>query len=95
MERFASGEISPLHFRSDVPHALRAGPDEAAERLQWAAGDYHLEPIEFSGDWMKVRVTQPSDYCAGEAIKIRETDGWVRWRSRDKGPWVWYFTRGC
>ncbi len=94
-ERFTSGEISPLHFRTEVPHALRSGPDETAERLHWIAGDHHLEPIEFRGDWMKARVTQPSDYCAGEAIETKVTEGWIRWRSQDKGPWVWYFTRGC
>ena len=97
-ERFTSGEISPLHFRSDVRHALRAGPDETAERLQWIAVDHHLEPIEFRGDWMKALVTQPSDYCDGDAMETEKRGGWVRWRSQDrqgKGPWVWYFTRGC
>ena len=94
-ERFTSGEISPLHFRSEVPHALRTGPDEATPRLQWIAGSYHLDPIEFRDDWMKVRVTQPSDYCAGDEIETKVIEGWIRWRSADKGPWVWYFTRGC
>ena len=96
--RFTSGEISPLHFRSNVRHALRAGPGETAERLEWIAADHHLEPIEFRGDWMKARVTQPSDYCAGDTIATEQREGWVRWRSQDnegKGPWVWYFTRGC
>lgn len=94
-ERFTSGEISPLTFRSPVPHALRAGPGASSDLLHWIAGDHHLEPLEFRGDWMRVRVTQPSDYCAGEAIQTREHEGWVRWRSPDKGPWVWYYTRGC
>jgi hypothetical protein len=40
-----------------------------------------------------VRVIQPSDYCRD--IDVAEHVGWVRWRSSDKGPWVWYFTRGC
>ena len=90
-----SGEISPLTFRSPLPHALRAGPAESSERLLWIAGDHHLEPIEFRNDWMRVRVKQPSDYCAGRDIAVAEHEGWVRWRSPDKGPWVWYFTRGC
>jgi hypothetical protein len=44
---------------------------------------------------MRARVTQPSNYCAGENIAVSQYEGWVRWRSPEKGPWVWYFTRGC
>lgn len=96
-DRFMSGEISPLTFRSAVPHALRAGPAESSGRLLWIAGDHHLEPIEFQDDWMRVRVKQPSDYCHDieVTVAVAEHVGWVRWRSPDKGPWVWYFTRGC
>lgn len=94
-DRFTSGEISPLTFRSAVPHSLRAGLDESSEQIHRIVGDYHLEPLEFRGDWLRVRVTQPSDYCAGREIEVTEYEGWVRWRSSDKGPWVWYFTRGC
>jgi hypothetical protein len=64
-DRFLSDEISPLTFRSPVPHALRAGPAESSKRGLWISGDYHLEV------------------------------GWMRWRSPEKGPWVWYYTRGC
>lgn len=92
-DRFMSGEISPLTFRSPVPHALRAGPAESSEQLLWIVGDHHLEPIEFQDDWMRVRVKQPSDYCRD--IDVAEHVGWVRWHSSEKGPWVWYFTRGC
>ena len=94
-ERFTSGEISVLTFRSDVPHVLRAGPDESADELHRIAGSHHLEPLEFRGDWLRVRVTEPSDYCAGEDIDVSVRKGWIRWRSTEKGPWIWYFTRGC
>jgi len=92
-DRFSSDEISPLTFRTPTRHALRAGPSEGSERLVWISGDYHLEPIEFEDDWMRVRVTQPSDYCRD--TDVTEQVGWVRWRSPEKGPWVWYYTRGC
>lgn len=45
--------------------------------------------------WMRVIVKQPSDYCASEDIVVETREGWVKWRSPEKGPWVWYYTRGC
>ena len=93
--RFLSGKISPLYFRTPVPHALRAGPGVEHARLRWIYGDrYHLEPSETAGDWMRVKLVEPSDYCGNPGNVIR-LEGWVKWRSSDKGPWVWYYTRGC
>lgn len=94
-DRFLSGEISPLFFRSDVPRALRAGPDDEQRRVLWIANDYHLEPLGFKGDWMQVLVKQPSDYCGEPEVKTQSHLGWVRWRSPERGPMVWYHTRGC
>lgn len=93
-ERFLSGLISPLFFRIDVPHVLRDAPRLEAASLGVIEGDYHLEPVEVSGDWMRVVVKQPSDYCTSEVSPLLRT-GWVKWRSPDMGPWVWYHTRGC
>ncbi|MDH3689657.1 MAG: hypothetical protein OEU36_09300 [Gammaproteobacteria bacterium] len=94
-QRFMSGEISPLYFRTEVPHALRSGPGVDYERIRWVAGeDYHLEPLEFAGDWMRVKLVQPSDYCR-DPDNVKRPEGWVRWRSAEKSPWVWYYTRGC
>lgn len=94
-ERFASGQISPLFFRSRVPHALRTEPGADHERILWIGGDYHLEPLEFRGGWMRVRVVQPSNYCASDDLKVTVHEGWIQWRSPERGPWVWYYTRGC
>lgn len=95
-DRFLGGEISPLFFRRDVPRALLAGPHDEERRVIWIANDYHLEPLGFKGDWMHVLVKQPSDYCAApEGVKTKVYEGWVRWRSPDHGPMVWYHTRGC
>ena len=98
-ERLTNDQISPLFFRNEVPHAVRAQPQLDSERLRWlpATTDaYHLEPLEVQGDWMRVRVVQPSDYCSGPGGPLtRRFDGWVRWRDDNIGPWLWYYTRGC
>ncbi len=56
--------------------------------------DHALEPLEFRGEWLRVRVRQPSDY--GETpTAVQVTEGWVRWWAEGPGPLVWYCTRGC
>jgi len=95
-DRFLSNEISPLFFRSDDPRKLLSRPDDDAHRLLWIANDYHLEPLGFKGDWMQVLVKQPSDYCGDpNEVRPKTFEGWVRWRAPDRGPLVWYHTRGC
>lgn len=88
-----SGDISPLFFRVGAPDDLFAAPDENSEHR--AIGqDYHLEPIEVRGSWMRVRLKEPSDYCEFD-MESDATEGWVRWYAADVGPRVWYFSRGC
>jgi hypothetical protein len=95
-DRFLSDEISPLFFRHDDPRKLLSRPDDDARRVLWIANDYHLEPLGFKGDWMHVLVKQPSDYCGvPEGMRPKTFEGWVRWRSPERGPLVWYHTRGC
>jgi hypothetical protein len=93
-ERFLSDEISPLYIRDRTPRPLRAGPADDAEEIARIDGDYHLEPLELQGDWMRVRLKTPSDYCV-EPDAVRTEEGWIRWRSAERGPLVWYYTRGC
>ena len=90
-ERFLSDEISPLYFRDPTPHRLHAGANDEAETIARIAGDYHLEPLEFQGDWMRVRLKTPSDYCVGPA-EVRTKEGWIRWRSAERGTGrgTWY-----
>ena len=94
---FFQDDISPLSFRqAEIPHALRAGPSADAERISWIGAAHSMEPLEVAGDWMHVRVTQPSDYCIGsEDWKGVKHEGWVRWRDDEKGPWVFIWSRGC
>ncbi len=93
-ERLTSDEISPLFFRSGAPMVLRDAPRLDGASLGTIEGDYHLEPLEIVGDWMRVLVKQPSDYCMGDLGSETKT-GWIEWRSTEVGPAVWYYTRGC
>lgn len=98
-ERLTSDLISPLFFRREVPHALRAQPRAGSDRIAWIPANpaqYHLEPLEIRGDWMRVRVVAPSDYCSDPVDPTpTRSEGWVRWRDDEIGPWLWYYTRGC
>jgi len=89
-----SETISPLFYRAESPGELRSAPSFGATSLREIAGDYILEPLEIRGEWMKVTVKEPSDYCAFELEPSRR-EGWVRWYSPERGPLLWYFTRGC
>lgn len=95
--RFGPGGRSPLFFRDAERHVLRAAPDPGAERLTSIAGDDTdtFEPLEVRGDWMRVRLSQPSDYCREPGAGSGSIEGWLRWRDEQRGPWVWSFARGC
>lgn len=98
-DRLTSGEISPLFFRMPGRQELRSGPGADAEIAGWVPLDenaaYHMEPLEVRGDWMRVLLVEPSNYCAGDDLTVTRTEGWVRWRDEAVGPRVWYHTRGC
>jgi hypothetical protein len=92
-EWLTSDAISPLFFRADAPDDLFTSPAEGADRAPIGA-EYHLEPLEVRGSWMRVRVSEPSDYCEFD-IEAETREGWVRWYDATAGPRVWYYTRGC
>lgn len=52
-----------------------------------------IQPLEFQGDWMRVRVTQPARACAPLPGADTE-EGWMRWRNSD-APLVWHVPQGC
>ena len=86
--------ISPLFYRSESAGVLRSSPAADATRLPDIARDYILEPLEIRGEWMRVTVKEPSDYCEFD-LEASQREGWVRWYSPERGPLLWYFTRGC
>lgn len=91
-EWLLSPSISPLQFRTPPPHALHAAPNEAV--LSQIEADYHLEPLEVRGNWMRVKLKQPSDFCFPDKTP-KTTEGWIEWSTPSIGPAVWYPSRGC
>jgi hypothetical protein len=91
-EWLLSPSIPPLQFRTTAPHALHAAPNGAV--LSQIEADYHLEPLEVRGNWMRVKLNQPSDFCFPDKTP-KTTEGWIEWSSPAIGPTVWYPSRGC
>ncbi|MEO1389505.1 MAG: hypothetical protein AAFV85_19385 [Cyanobacteria bacterium J06634_6] len=73
--------------------ALRSRPEPANNLLSLVAADSLIEPLDFAGDWMRVRVTRPTAACeplTGATV----TEGWMRWRNEAKESLVWYAPSG-
>lgn len=89
----------PLFFRAWAPRALRKAPSAEGPVLATIPADpnlYGLQPLQFRGDWARVRVSVPSSFCADpKPARARVHEGWVRWRGPKLGPALWYYTRGC
>ncbi len=94
---FFRDDTSPLWFRqTEVPHALRAGPGSDTERITWIGSHHSITPLEVQGDWMRIGVFQPANYCVDEEDwRGQSHEGWVRWRDPVKGPWLYIWSRGC
>lgn len=96
---FASESASPLFFRAWSTRILRAAPSAKGDVLARIPADpnrYGMQPLEFRGDWARVRVSVPSDFCADpKPARTEVHEGWIMWRGRERGPLVWFYTRGC
>ena len=88
-------DVSPLFVRAGLPLAMHAEPARTSPLVGMISIDDGLEPHEIRGEWMRVTLVQPSDYCRPDVASTRR-EGWVRWLTEDgRGPRLWYFTRGC
>jgi len=56
--------------------------------------NYIMYPIEAQGNWLKVKVVTPADYCA-KVVNPRKKILWVRYLDDNGRPLVWYYTRDC
>ncbi|MEL6879983.1 MAG: hypothetical protein AAFP09_05615 [Cyanobacteria bacterium J06607_10] len=72
---------------------LRSQPELANNMLSLIAADSLIEPLEVSGDWMRVQVTRPTQACT-PLTGATVTEGWMRWRDDDAKALVWYAADG-
>jgi len=97
-EKLLAGAV-PLYFRDQSPRVLRKAPSSEAPAIANIPADpnlYGIQPLQFRGDWARVRVSVPSRHCADpRPTRFKVYDGWVRWRGPKLGPALWYYTRGC
>lgn len=88
-------DVGQVYFRdSGINYALREQPgsDQAISSL--VGRNSFIVPLEFQGDWMRVRVTQPTNAC--EFLPgARTAEGWMRWRDPEAGVRIWYAPKGC
>ena len=69
--------------------ALRSQPQQSTNMISLVAADSLIEPLEFQGDWMRVRATRPIANCeplTGATV----SEGWMRWRGERQESLVWY-----
>lgn len=78
---------------------LRSNPSASSPTLftlqsDLSGRDYGIEPLEIQGNWMRVRISIPRDFCGTEeTFKFHE--GWIPWWSATVGPTLYYPPRGC
>jgi hypothetical protein len=89
-------DLGQVEFRNHgVSQSLQAVPNDADGRILGLVGtNSFIEPIAFEGDWMRVRVTQPTDGCTFLPGAVTQ-EGWMRWRNEDDESLIWYPPQGC
>jgi hypothetical protein len=89
-------ETGWVEFRNHgVSQPLRPSPSGDTSIDTLIGPESFIEPLAFDGDWMQVRVTQPTDGCTF-LPGARSLEGWMRWRSQEDGAsLVWYPPKGC
>ena len=88
-EKLLAGAV-PLYFRDQSPRVLRKAPSSEAPAIANIPADpnlYGIQPLQFRGDWARVRVSVPSRHCADpRPTRFKVYEGWVRWRGAKLRP---------
>ncbi|MEB3268314.1 MAG: hypothetical protein VKJ09_07230, partial [Leptolyngbya sp.] len=89
-------ETGWVEFRNHgVSQPLRGNPNREDPIVTLVGPDSFIEPLAFDGDWMRVRVTQPTDGCTF-LPGARSQEGWMRWRNQaDGASLIWFPPKGC
>ncbi|ABW28108.1 hypothetical protein [Acaryochloris marina] len=85
-------QLSPSISLKSPPSA--SSPTLFTLQSDLSGRDYGIEPLEIQGNWMRVRISIPRDFCGTEeTFKFHE--GWIPWWSATVGPTLYYPPRGC
>jgi hypothetical protein len=89
-------EMGWVEFRRHgLSQSLEATPDASDRTILGLIGpNSFIEPLAFEGDWMRVRVTQPTNGCTFLPGAVTQ-EGWMRWRTSEGQSLIWYPPRGC
>lgn len=80
---------SVYFLETNRAQALRSQPEAATNMLSMVPSGSLIEPLEFQGDWMQVRVTRPASACRA-LTGATVTQGWMRWRGDNRESLIWY-----
>ncbi len=83
------GQKAVYFLDNQKAQALRSQPQQSTNMMSLVAADSLIEPLEFQGDWMRVRTTRPVANCeplTGATV----SEGWMRWRGERQESLVWY-----
>lgn len=88
-------DIGWVEFRDHgLSQSLYLTPADDSTAISMIGPDSFIEPLAFDGDWMQVRVTQPTDGCTVLPGSVTQ-EGWMQWRNASNQSMVWYPPRGC
>ncbi|ASC70632.1 hypothetical protein XM38_015720 [Halomicronema hongdechloris C2206] len=73
---------------------LRDEPNGNGAMVLLVGPNSYIEPLDFEGDWMRVRVTQPVEGC-DPGPGARTEEGWMRWRDQNDNSRIWHSPTLC
>ena len=83
------------YFRhGGISSALRQKPAQDAAVVTAIGENHGFDILKIQGDWMYVRVMQPTSYCESEWDGTVH-QGWIRWQDNAQGNRIYYYPRGC
>ena len=88
-EETLSEQAAVYFLNESEAQPLRSQPEAAKNMLGLVSADSLIEPLDFAGDWMRVRVTRPAANCT-PLTGATVTEGWMRWRNEESQSLVWY-----
>ncbi len=80
-DRLAEAEVLYLRNEADT-QVLRSQPERGRNVLSLVSPNSLIEPLEIQDDWIRVRITRPTNGC--EALAgASEEEGWLRWKDTE------------